>query len=626
MCASLKFGDSLRPDTLLQCHGLWSWHKVSSLNVLHWFLHGNTPPHYSNYRPRRGRRVHVHEKASGQDKQDELMRSVQEGANSTTMRASSRFAGKKLERYAFAVIVIIFIGLSLVYNVATPAGEGVDEIPHLRFTLYVKEHHALPILPFHARNDTVLMGHHPPLYYILAAILVTPLDTTDLRVALPPNPHFIWIEGYGPGNRNVFLHSPVTGQDPWPYRRIILAIHVLRLFSTLLGVAALLASRALVRRLIPGSEALVLAATALFALFLRYSILVAGVGHGRFFIAILPILASAMVIGLSKLTPRRMPLLPFALAATMLSYGVLAPFLIIIPAYQSPVVASASSGSDAAPIAVFGNELNVVGTRLDPAVVRPGGASRLTIMWSRSAPISADLRFRARVVARDGTVFFDKEYWLAGGGVPTNTWPAGVTYRDIVVIPVPSNVTPGRARAYLSVGPANGTWWLDQTGRREVRVGQLALSAAHTLARIPDGARAVGAVFERGLELVSAEVEPLAQPASRVKVTLFWRANRRIDEDLTVSVRALDAADKLVGQSDGETAGGLAPTSTWGPGHLIVDSHQVDLPTVHPDPPFRIVVILYRRPSLQRLSVVSSGVHGDLVALGAVGKGGEFGP
>lgn len=157
---------------------------------------------------------------------------------------------------------VVFALISSAYNVVTPAGEGVDEVSHLAYSLYLKNDHALPVLPFVARPGTVLMGYHPPLYYAIAALVITPFDTSDLARALPTNPHFYWIEGSGPGNRNVFLHSPTTGDDSFPDRCVVLAIHVLRLLSTLEGIAALFVVRALLRSLLAGRTPLILTATA----------------------------------------------------------------------------------------------------------------------------------------------------------------------------------------------------------------------------------------------------------------------------------------------------------------------------------------------------------------------------
>jgi len=169
---------------------------------------------------------------------------------------------RQLERAGFLIILFAFFGLALVYNVVTPAGEGVDEVAHLQYTLYLKQYHALPVMVGNAGSDTIIMGFHPPLYYAVTALVIAPLLTDDLSRALPPNPHFVWIEGTGPGNRNIFLHSPVTGNDPLPYQGVVLAIHLLRVVSALQGIIALLAVRALLRTFFQPNTILVLAGTA----------------------------------------------------------------------------------------------------------------------------------------------------------------------------------------------------------------------------------------------------------------------------------------------------------------------------------------------------------------------------
>lgn len=714
-----------------------------------------------------------------------------------------------------------FVALSLAYNVDVPAGEGVDEIAHLTYTLYLKDHHALPILPFVAAPGTVLMGYHPPLYYLLAALIVTPIDTADFAT-YPANPHFIWIEGTGPGNRNVYLHSPLTGEDPFPYRGVALAIHVLRLFSTVQGIAALLVVYALLRRL-AGASGLALVATAatafqpsfvdvysvaqndgLVALFIlfgtlwcfwlvergfwgkplpsafaggaalglalltkettfalvpvlavafglialrsrqyrrvvvhaatvgavagllaggwylrnlvlygnplaqnvyaalyasfqhtgsytwgdfvafvqqlrrnywgafgyehilvdqrianalwlaalvaapgfvlslvggrrdplyraRWILAVTSVGalailfvkwstisgggaaHGRFFAAAMPIVDLAIVLGLARLIPTRWPIGAFAFVGAMIAFGVAAPATFILPAYRPPLAMAAELSGTEARNLTFDDQLTLRAARYAEAAT-PGGETSVTLYWTRAAPITADLRFRLRVLARDGAVVFDKEYWPAGGGVPTYTWPAGATYRDEVPVPIPSNVAPGQARVLLSVRTSDGAW-LDENGTREVDLGRLAIADVPTTLSLPRTATIVDARFRGGIELVGYQQNGAARAGAPLDLNLFWRATNPIDGDATVSVQLLGPAGRLLAQNDSEPAHGRAPTSTWPVNQLVVDDRAIPLPSQLAAGRYQLIVALYTRPSLARLPIVSGAPTGDHLRL-----------
>jgi hypothetical protein len=143
----------------------------------------------------------------------------------TTSPAERRFL-RLMQAGLFAAFLIIAVG----YSVLIPPGEGVDEIGHFNYVLYVKEHWALPIQPMRREAGVqVWMGHHPPLYYVLGALTIAGIDTADVDNTLRTNPHFVWKENDGSNGWNVMLHF---GQDGLPigprscYSRSIAGFHL----------------------------------------------------------------------------------------------------------------------------------------------------------------------------------------------------------------------------------------------------------------------------------------------------------------------------------------------------------------------------------------------------------------
>jgi len=82
---------------------------------------------------------------------------------------------------------------------------------------------------------------------------------------------------------------------------------------------------------------------------------------------------------------------------------------------------------------------------------------------------------------------------------------------------------------------------------------------------IPLGARVGNAT------LVGYHVEGTRQ----VRVTLYWRAAARIEDDLTVFTHIVDETRRVLAQHDGVPAFGWYPTTAWQPGERIVDVHEI---------------------------------------------------
>jgi len=152
---------------------------------------------------------------------------------------------------AASVILLGFLAIGLWYSLWNPLGEGVDEGAHFQYVRYIKEHRALPVQPFrdNSRPLLVSMGHHPPLYYILSALVISWIDTRNAPEVLVPNPHFVWGVDHPRNGWNVYLHTP---KEDWPWRGTVLAIHLVRGLTLLLGAVALWAIYRTGRLLLPG--------------------------------------------------------------------------------------------------------------------------------------------------------------------------------------------------------------------------------------------------------------------------------------------------------------------------------------------------------------------------------------
>lgn len=149
---------------------------------------------------------------------------------------------------------------------------------------------------------------------------------------------------------------------------------------------------------------------------------------------------------------------------------------------------------------------------------------------------------------------------------------------------------------------------LFERGDLDPEARQLALLFAATR----HDASAPQAIFERGIGLVEATVEPAG--AQELEVRLVWQAGEALSVDYTVFVQVLRDSSVL-GQDDRQPAGGLLPTTLWQPGQQVVDLHRVDLPTPYNPETDRVIVGLYELASMARLPIIASElpVAGDAI-------------
>ncbi len=111
-------------------------------------------------------------------------------------------------------------------------------------------------------------------------------------------------------------------------------------------------------------------------------------------------------------------------------------------------------------------------------------------------------------------------------------------------------------------------------------------------------------------------------PGDIVPVTLFWEADGSIEEPYKVTVQLLDDEGGLAAQVDTVPGDGLAPTTTWQEGQVLVDRYGIHLPPDLSPGRYSLVVAVYHAVGGERLSVSVDGEHvGDHVVLGDVTVG-----
>lgn len=127
------------------------------------------------------------------------------------------------QRAAAALLIAAYVVAACAWSVATPIFEAPDEPGHVDYVAHLVLRGALPVQSVARRN----YAHHPPLYYVAAALAAGGANWDDQR-AMP-----IYLgSGGGPAAAR---HSEA---ERWPWRGRVAAVHVARLVSIAFGAAA----------------------------------------------------------------------------------------------------------------------------------------------------------------------------------------------------------------------------------------------------------------------------------------------------------------------------------------------------------------------------------------------------
>ncbi len=153
-----------------------------------------------------------------------------------------------LYRRWLLMIVGAFMALALIYSLATPIFEASDEVWHFPMVRHLQTTGQLPIQQPGVRTAWQQEGSQPPLYYALMALVISPIDTSDLPDRLYANPHAQPGDPSLDANRNLISHLPA---ENFPWRYTTLAVHLIRLLSILMGAGTIVLSYSIARRIFP---------------------------------------------------------------------------------------------------------------------------------------------------------------------------------------------------------------------------------------------------------------------------------------------------------------------------------------------------------------------------------------
>jgi len=234
-------------------------------------------------------------------------------------------------RWGLVGVLAVFVALGVVYSVTTPVFETPDEPWHFVYAKRLADGQGLPPLTF--STDPWVQGeaHQPPLYYALAAVTMSWVDTGDWQEEMQRNPHAAPGAPHSFGNKNVVLH-PAQSRGNWTGTR--LAVHVVRFLSIALGAMTVWMTYELVREVRPGSRLLALSAAAIVAFNPQFIFISSAVNNDSLITVLSSLALLLMIRGMSH----RMPLWRYAVLGLVIGAAILTKlggFGLLIPAILS---------------------------------------------------------------------------------------------------------------------------------------------------------------------------------------------------------------------------------------------------------------------------------------------------
>jgi 4-amino-4-deoxy-L-arabinose transferase-like glycosyltransferase len=216
------------------------------------------------------------------------------------------------------------------------------------------------------------------------------------------------------------------------------------------------------------------------------------------------------------------------------------------------------------------------------ASFRPGDRVTVLLTWSGAAGQGAlpELVLRAR----------DRDYSVM---ISSAIAQHDDFTREVRTFLVPADAPPGR---YALLGSVGAT------------LAELEVIDDPINTVLPPMDAEVNVVFPGVGELVGFRLESPLSVSENPRITLVWRGIGAISEQpLTVFVQMLDAAGRVLAQSDAQPAAGARPTTGWRDGEIILDAHELRYNALAVPGRVWLIAGLYDPVSFERASTANGG-------------------
>jgi len=387
-----------------------------------------------------------------------------------------------------------------------------------------------------------------------------------------------------------------------------------------------------IRSAIPNSQLLLLLTDVLlFVAVLFAYILVSPAGAmGRFLFPCLPAFALLLLVGLSQFFPRCLTwAASLVVTVGMAALAVYALVGVLAPAFARPhplteseieVVPNPTSVEfcDAGIPPCGGDKRGIarlLGYQVTPTVVEPGGTVDVTLYWQTLARTDKNYAVFVHLLSEVGTMVAQRDTYPGLGRYPTTAWESGVAFADTYRVRV-SETAYAPDVGYIQVGIylPDGPRLTTPDGRDALRLATVEIRPRPTplLSPLEGGGRGVNPLnvnFGDQAALAGYTLDRrVVRPGETIRLTLYWRALAPTETNYRVFAHILGVENQVWANSDGQPAGGAAPTNQWQPGQVVKDMRDLTVGLTTPPDFYDIEVGLYA-PGGDRLPVIAEDGH-----------------
>jgi uncharacterized membrane protein len=253
----------------------------------------------------------------------------------------------------------------------------------------------------------------------------------------------------------------------------------------------------------------------------------------------------------------------------------------------------------------FADQISLLGYALDETrILRGGQTIRPILDWRADREVKNRYRLHVSLADARGHLWANDEREPQEGALPTNRWPVGKTVGDQFTLRLPSAIPPGNYQIAVGVFDAEAARWLtarDAAGRalgesviiRTIRIEKNTANLTATDLQKQFELEFPLFVDMQEIRLIGYKAIPQTITAGAIlPIGAYWRAREKPRGDYFVAAQLRDATGRVVAEDRQRPAAGAYPTTQWVEGEVLLDWHDVLLPTTLASGEYVVQVVL----------------------------------
>jgi hypothetical protein len=266
---------------------------------------------------------------------------------------------------------------------------------------------------------------------------------------------------------------------------------------------------------------------------------------------------------------------------------------------------------------VIASRLRLLGYDLGHEAILAGYPVPVRLVWEALSPLEQDYQLRLQLRDRTGVPYAQGEFQLVSTDYPASHWQPGELLQEWYDLPTDENLVTGEMELALNLVGDDGQPVLT----RPVTVTDVWVQSRQPSFHMPQISTPRAVNLGDRVTFLGYDLAPLVLAGEDLPVTLYWQAQREMEEDYKVFLHMYDSDGSIVAQQDRIPGLGARPTTTWEREEIVADRFLVPIDPATPAGAYRLAIGLYDGQTGKRLAAFGPDgqrLEGDRILLDRV--------